>query len=48
MTIMGKGALAVLWLPAVTLPGVPLDANLARDFLTYALGLGVVLVRRQK
>ena len=40
---VGKGALAVLWLPAVTLPGVPLDANLARDFLTYALGLGVVL-----
>jgi len=40
---VGKGALAVLWLPAAALPGVTVDPALDREFLTYAVAMGVVL-----
>ena len=40
---VGKGALAVAWLPTVTLPLVPRDPTLDREFLTYAMAIGAVL-----
>lgn len=40
---IGKGALAVLWVPALALPGVPLDANVSRSWLALACGLAVIV-----
>jgi glycerol-3-phosphate acyltransferase PlsY len=40
---IGKGVLVVLWLPCVVLLGVPLDAGVARDALTYACALAVIV-----
>lgn len=39
---IAKGVLAVLWLPGAALPGIGLDANLPRDLVVYACGLGVI------
>jgi glycerol-3-phosphate acyltransferase PlsY len=39
----GKGALAVRWLPAAVLPGVGLDPELSREWLTLACGFAVLL-----
>jgi glycerol-3-phosphate acyltransferase PlsY len=44
MTVdVGKGVLAVLWLPGAVLPWVPLDPAIDREFLTYAVAMAVVL-----
>jgi glycerol-3-phosphate acyltransferase PlsY len=40
---IGKGVLVVLWLPAALLFGVPLAADVARDALTYACALAVIV-----
>ena len=40
---VGKGALAVAWLPTATLPLVPSDPTLDREFLTYAMATAAVL-----
>lgn len=40
---VGKGVLAVAWLPAAAFPGVPVDAGLDREFLTYAVAIAAVL-----
>jgi len=40
---IGKGVLVVLWLPLAVFPGVPLDAEVARDALTYACALAVIV-----
>ena len=40
---VGKGALAVAWLPNADLPGVSLDPTLDRDFMVYAMGIAAVL-----
>ena len=40
---VAKGVLAVSGLPALPLPGVPLDAALTRQWLALACGLGVIL-----
>ena len=37
---MGKGVLAVLYLPGAALPLVPLDPELSREWLTLACGIG--------
>ena len=36
---VGKGALAVAWLPHAVLPWLPHDPVLGRDFLTYAMAM---------
>ena len=38
-----KGVAAVRWLPALLLPGVGLDADVSRQWLTLACGFAVVL-----
>ncbi|HWJ34532.1 MAG TPA: glycerol-3-phosphate 1-O-acyltransferase PlsY [Steroidobacteraceae bacterium] len=40
---IGKGVLAVLWLPALVLPGVSLDPDVTRQWLTLACGFAVIL-----
>jgi glycerol-3-phosphate acyltransferase PlsY len=40
---VGKGALASGWLPHAMLPGVDIDASIARDWLTVACGSAVIL-----
>lgn len=40
---IGKGVLAVLWLPTLALPGVGLDMGLSREWLTLACGLAVIV-----
>jgi glycerol-3-phosphate acyltransferase PlsY len=40
---LGKGVLAVLFLPAAVLPAVPIDPELSREWLTLACGLAVVV-----
>jgi glycerol-3-phosphate acyltransferase PlsY len=40
---VGKGALAVAWLPHAVLPWLPHDPVLGRDFLTYAMAMAAVL-----
>ena len=40
---VGKGVLAVAWLPAAQLPWVPLDPAIDRQLLSYALALAAVL-----
>lgn len=38
-----KGIAAVLWVPAWVLPGVGIDAQVSREWLTLACGLAVIL-----
>src|SRR5277367_4501809 len=38
---LGKGILAVRYLPGASLPGVPVDPHLPREWLTLACGLAV-------
>jgi glycerol-3-phosphate acyltransferase PlsY len=40
---IGKGVLAVLWLPQASLPGVPVDPGLPRAWLTLACGFAVIV-----
>jgi acyl phosphate:glycerol-3-phosphate acyltransferase len=40
---VGKGVLAVLWVPALVLPGVALQADVARQWLALACGFAVIL-----
>lgn len=40
---VGKGALAVWWLPTALLPGVGLDPELSREWLTLACGFAVIV-----
>ncbi len=40
---IGKGLLAVGWLPAARLPGVGLDPGVSREWLTLACGLAVIV-----
>jgi glycerol-3-phosphate acyltransferase PlsY len=40
---MGKGVLAVRYLPTAVLPGVPLDPQLGREWLTLACALAVIV-----
>lgn len=40
---IGKGVLAVRWLPGAALPGVAVDPGLSREWLTVACGFAVVV-----
>jgi acyl phosphate:glycerol-3-phosphate acyltransferase len=40
---IAKGVLAVWWLPAVVLPGVGIDPDLPREWLTLACGFAVIV-----
>jgi glycerol-3-phosphate acyltransferase PlsY len=40
---IAKGLFAVWWLPSAVLPGVGVDPELARDWLTVACGFGVIV-----
>jgi acyl phosphate:glycerol-3-phosphate acyltransferase len=40
---IAKGLLAVWWLPAANLPGVGIDADLPREWLSVACGLAVIV-----
>jgi glycerol-3-phosphate acyltransferase PlsY len=40
---VGKGFLPAWWLPAVTLPGVPLDPDISRTWLMLACGSAAVI-----
>ena len=40
---MGKGVLAVVWVPALILPGVGLDPQVSRQWLALACGFAVIL-----
>jgi glycerol-3-phosphate acyltransferase PlsY len=40
---IGKGVLAVAWLPALSLPGLGLDPHLSRQWLALACGFAVIL-----
>src|SRR5580658_2998283 len=40
---IGKGVLAVLYLPQASLPGIPLDPEIPRAWLTLACGLAVIV-----
>jgi glycerol-3-phosphate acyltransferase PlsY len=40
---IGKGVLAVLYLPGAALPGIEIDPQLGRDWLTSACGFAVVV-----
>jgi acyl phosphate:glycerol-3-phosphate acyltransferase len=40
---LGKGVFAVLYLPAALLPGVPIDPQLSREWLTLACGFAVIV-----
>ena len=40
---IGKGALAVAWVPALSLPGVGLDPGVSRHWLALACGFAVIL-----
>jgi len=40
---IGKGVLAVLYLPQASLPGVPLDPEIPRAWLTLACGFAVIV-----
>jgi glycerol-3-phosphate acyltransferase PlsY len=40
---IGKGVLAVLWVPALVLPGVGLDADVSRQWLALACGFAVIV-----
>jgi glycerol-3-phosphate acyltransferase PlsY len=40
---IAKGVLAVLWLPLAVLPGVGIDPDVPRDWLTVACGFAVIV-----
>jgi len=40
---VAKGVIAVLWLPRVVVPGVGLDPNVSREWLTLACGIAVIV-----
>lgn len=40
---IAKGVLAVWWLPAAVLPGIGIDADLSRAWLTMACGFAVIV-----
>jgi glycerol-3-phosphate acyltransferase PlsY len=40
---LGKGVVAVRYLPSASLPGVPVDPDLSREWLTLACGLAVIV-----
>jgi glycerol-3-phosphate acyltransferase PlsY len=40
---VAKGAIAVLWLPTATLPGVAIDPQLPREWLTLGCGCAVII-----
>ena len=40
---VGKGILAVAFLPLIDLPGIGIDAEIDRDLMTYAVGLAAVV-----
>jgi glycerol-3-phosphate acyltransferase PlsY len=40
---VAKGIFAVLWLPMAALPGIGIDPDLARDWLTVACGFAVIV-----
>ncbi len=40
---LGKGVLVVRYLPGASLPGVPVDLDLSREWLTLACGLAVIV-----
>jgi glycerol-3-phosphate acyltransferase PlsY len=40
---IAKGVLVVLWLPAAALPGIGIDADLPREWLTVACGFAVIV-----
>jgi acyl phosphate:glycerol-3-phosphate acyltransferase len=40
---VAKGAIAVLWLPTATLPGVGIDPQLPREWLTLGCGFAVII-----
>jgi len=40
---IGKGVLAVAWVPALILPGVGLDPQVSRQWLALACGIAVIL-----
>jgi glycerol-3-phosphate acyltransferase PlsY len=40
---VGKGLLAVLWLPHTVLPGVGVDPDVSREWLTLACGFAVIV-----
>jgi glycerol-3-phosphate acyltransferase PlsY len=40
---LGKGVIGVKFLPAAALPGVPIDPELTREWLTSACGLAVIV-----
>jgi acyl phosphate:glycerol-3-phosphate acyltransferase len=40
---IAKGVLAVWWLPPAVLPGIGLDADVSREWLTMACGLAVIV-----
>jgi len=40
---LGKGVLAVRWLPSAALPGIAMDPELSREWLTMACALAVVV-----
>jgi glycerol-3-phosphate acyltransferase PlsY len=40
---VGKGILAVYLIPGLALPGVPIDAQLSRDLVVYAVGFAAVI-----
>jgi glycerol-3-phosphate acyltransferase PlsY len=40
---IGKGVLAVLWVPSLVLPGVALDADVSRQWLALTCGFAVIV-----
>lgn len=40
---VAKGIVAVWWLPAAVLPGIGIDAQLSREWLTVACGFAVII-----
>lgn len=40
---LGKGVFAVRYLPGASLPGLPVDPDLSREWLTLACGLAVIV-----
>ena len=40
---VGKGIIAVAFLPLLQLPGIGIDAEIDRELMTYAIGLAVVV-----
>ena len=40
---IGKGVLAIAWLPQAAFPGIGLDSAVSREWLTFACGLAVIV-----